>query len=32
MKGVMRFGKEKGKFSPRYEEPFKILERIEKLA
>ena len=31
MKGVMRFGK-KGKISPRYEGPYKILKRIVKVA
>ncbi|XP_024027728.1 uncharacterized protein LOC112093470 [Morus notabilis] len=31
MKGVMRFGK-KGKLSPRYIEPFKIIKRIRKVA
>ena len=31
MKGVMRFGK-KGKLSPRYVVPYKILKRIGKLA
>ncbi|MCQ7926341.1 hypothetical protein NP234_24490 [Salmonella enterica] len=31
MKGVMRFGK-KGKLSPRYVGPYRILERIEKVA
>ncbi|PKA48194.1 hypothetical protein AXF42_Ash021736 [Apostasia shenzhenica] len=31
MKGVMRFGK-KGKLSPRYIEPFEILERVGNVA
>ncbi|XP_022863093.1 uncharacterized protein LOC111383245 [Olea europaea var. sylvestris] len=31
MKGVMRFGK-KGKLSPRYIDPFSIIERIENVA
>jgi len=31
MKGVMQFGK-KGKLSPRFIEPFEIMQRVEKVA